>query len=99
MRAWIECGFKDWKRGGWDWQQTKMTDPARASRLWLVMAVATFAVVRAGGSVPSGLEVLEWGGVPDLAPVRPRGSRPRLLSRFRCGLLALVMARVLRGPA
>jgi hypothetical protein len=41
LRAWIECGFKDVKRGGWQWHQTKMTDPERASRLWLAMAVAT----------------------------------------------------------
>jgi hypothetical protein len=94
MRSWIECGFGDLKRGGWDWQQTKMTDPARAARLWLVMAVATFAVVRAGGMAPSGLEAVDWDGVPDLAPVRPRGSRPRLLSCFRRGLLRLLTALV-----
>jgi hypothetical protein len=23
LRAWIECGFKDSKRGGWHWEQTK----------------------------------------------------------------------------
>ena len=94
LRAWIECGFGDLKRGGWDWQQTKMTDPARASRLWLVMAVATFAVVRAGGSAPSGLEAVTWDGVPDLAPRRPRGSRPRLLSCFRLGLVRILVALV-----
>lgn len=96
MRAWIECGFGDLKRGGWDWQQTKMTDPARASRLWLVMAVATFAVVRAGGMAHSGLETVAWDGVPDLAPLRPRGSRPRLLSCFRRGLVRIVVALVQR---
>jgi hypothetical protein len=31
--TWVECGFKDSKRGGWHWEQTKMTDPARAE--WL----------------------------------------------------------------
>jgi hypothetical protein len=96
MRTWIECGFGDLKRGGWDWQQTKMTDPARAARLWLVMAVATFAVVRAGGMAHSGLEALDWDALPDLAPVRPRGSRPRLLSCFRRGLLRIVLALVQR---
>jgi hypothetical protein len=40
MRSWIEGGFKDMKRGGWQWHQTKMTDPARAERLWLALAVA-----------------------------------------------------------
>ena len=29
MRSWIEGGVKDIKRGGWQWHQTKMTDPAR----------------------------------------------------------------------
>jgi hypothetical protein len=96
MRAWIECGFKDYQRGGWGWHQTKMTDPARARRLWLVMAVATFAVVRAGGAARSGLEALEWDGVADLAPVRPRRSRPRLLSYFRHGV-GRILAALLRG--
>jgi hypothetical protein len=94
LRMWIECGFSDLKRGGWDWQQTKMSDPERASRLWLVMAVATFAVVRAGGMAHSELEALEWDGVPDLAPLRPRGSRPRLLSCFRLGLIRILVAVV-----
>lgn len=40
QRAWIEGGFKDIKRGGWQWQLTRMTCPQRAARLWLVLAVA-----------------------------------------------------------
>jgi hypothetical protein len=35
MRNWIEAGFKDTKRGGWQWHQTKMKDPERAARLWV----------------------------------------------------------------
>lgn len=27
LRGWIEQGFKDTKRGGWQWQYTRMTDP------------------------------------------------------------------------
>ncbi len=53
MRGWIEGGFKDTKRGGWQWHQTKMTDPARASRLWLAIAVATLWVVSVGGALPA----------------------------------------------
>ena len=49
MRSWIEASFKYSKRGGWHWEQTKMTDPARAERLWLAMAVATLWVVSFGG--------------------------------------------------
>jgi hypothetical protein len=40
LRAWIEQGFKVTKRAGWQWQRTRMSDPARASRLWLAVAVA-----------------------------------------------------------
>ena len=57
MRSWIEGGFKDTKRGGWHWHQTKMTDPERAERLWLAIAVATLWVVSVGGEVDANLPV------------------------------------------
>ena len=41
LRAWIEGGFKDYKRGHWGWQHTKMLDPQRAERLWSALAVST----------------------------------------------------------
>jgi Transposase DDE domain len=50
LRAWIEQGFKDSKRGGWQWQHTRMEDPERADRLWLAIAVATLWLLRVGGS-------------------------------------------------
>ena len=49
LRAWIEQGFKLTKRGGWQWQRTRMTDPGRAARLWLVVAVATLWAGERGG--------------------------------------------------
>jgi hypothetical protein len=49
MRSWIEGGFKLLKSGGWQWQATRMTEPDRVERLWLVMAVATCYVLAAGG--------------------------------------------------
>lgn len=49
LRAWMERGFRFAKSGGWGWQDTRMTDPSRAERLWLAMAVATLLVVGAGG--------------------------------------------------
>jgi hypothetical protein len=48
FRAWIEQGFKIIKGGGWDWDKTRMEDPGRVERLWLVMAVATLWVVAVG---------------------------------------------------
>lgn len=41
LRMWIEAGFKTLKSGAFHWQRTRMTDPARAERLWLVLALAT----------------------------------------------------------
>jgi hypothetical protein len=49
MRSWIEEGFKLLKRAGWQWQATRMTDPDRVERLWLVLAVATRYVLAVGG--------------------------------------------------
>ena len=47
-RSWIEQGFKVIKGGGWEWQNTRMEDPGRVERLWLVLAVATLWVVALG---------------------------------------------------
>ncbi len=51
MRFWIEDEYKDHKRGGFRWEQTKMTDPGRAKRLWLAMAVAMQVAVLLGGKL------------------------------------------------
>ena len=50
LRSWIEQGFKDRKRGGWQWQHPRLEDPERAERLWLAIAVATLWLLRVGGS-------------------------------------------------
>ena len=49
LRAWIEHGFKITKRAGWQWQRTHMTQPDRAARLWLAVAVATLWLLSVGG--------------------------------------------------
>ena len=56
LRSWIEQGFKDSKRGGWQWQHTRMEDPQRAERLWLATAVATLWLLRVGGSAEVALK-------------------------------------------
>lgn len=55
MRSWIECLFKDLKRGGLGWHHTKMTDPQRAERLWLAIAVATLWMVSLGGKADASI--------------------------------------------
>ncbi len=66
LRAWIEAGFKDLKRGGLRWEQTKMTDPARAERLWLVMAVALLWLIRVGGEAQSAWQPHTAAAIPPL---------------------------------
>ena len=95
MRSWIEGGFKDMKRGGWQWHQTKMTDPARAMRLWLALAVATLWVVSVGGEADATLPESSLEELPEghIARRRATGrSRPRLLSCFRRGVLTILVA-------
>lgn len=101
MRTWIEGGFKDIKRGGWHWHQTKMTDPARASRLWLAIAVATLWVVSVGGEADATLPVSSLDVLPELHVARRRATqrtRPRLVSCFRRGVLTILAALVAGKP-
>lgn len=51
LRTWCEQGFKCNKRGGWQWQQTRMTDPERAARLWLALSVASLWMVTLGSQL------------------------------------------------
>jgi len=68
MRAWIEQGFKLLKHGGWQWQATRMTDPERASRLWLVLAVATRYVLAVGGEAESAEMAVET--IPEIVSAK-----------------------------
>ena len=97
LRAWIVCGFKDAKRGGWHWEQTKMRDPRRAERLWLAMAVSTLWVVSVGcqAEVAMPLPALDELPAQHIARQRARGRRPaRSMSCFRRGRLLIVAALV-----
>ena len=50
-RFWIELGFKAIKSLGWKWDKTRRTDPARVSRHWLVLSVATLLALAYGTRV------------------------------------------------
>ena len=124
MRSWIDEGSQLLKRGGWQWPATRMTDPDRVERLWLVLAVATRYVLASGWEAdeaefagatipepagPSAPSATGWplasgargmararrrGVAPRKAPARePRrrrtGTKPRLVSTFRQGLVVL----------
>ena len=64
MRSWIEGGYKLLKSGGWQWQATRMTEPDRAERLWLVLAVATCYVLAMGGEAGGGVRHGHGPGAP-----------------------------------
>ncbi|WP_293044321.1 hypothetical protein [Moorena sp. SIO1F2] len=79
-------------RGGWQWHQTKMTDPQRAERHWLAIAIATLWVVSVGGESDPDLSFNDSQQLP-ATPVESQNSdtgtpKPRVLSCFRRGKLA-----------
>ncbi len=99
MRAWIEQGFKITKRAGWQWQRTQMTDPVRAERLWLAVAVATLWLLRVGGAADDAVPeetLLPLAGVLAAGRRQRSATRLRLTSVFRRGW-ALVLAALLGG--
>jgi Transposase DDE domain len=81
-RAWIEQGFKITKRGGWQWQRTRMTDPQRAARLWVAVAVATLWLLSVGGEAE---ETIPVSTLLPLAPADCLPSRPRRATQLRLG--------------
>lgn len=101
LRAWIEQGFKVIKRAGWQWQRTRMTDPQRAERLWLAVAVATLWLLSVGGEADA---TLPESTVPDvtslLQPQRRyrQATRLRLVGVFRRGWVRLLVALLRHDP-
>ncbi len=79
LRMWIECGFKDLKRGGLRWEQSKIQCPQRMERSLLVMAVTTFYLLRQANHVST---------LPELFHKTVR------LSRFTYGWLFSLVAHI-----
>ena len=100
LRAWIEQGFKITKRGGWQWQRTRMTDPDRAARLWLAVAVATLWLLSVGGEADASVPVSTLLDVTTgLARRRQhQTTRLRVVSVFRRGLTLIWTALLARAP-
>jgi hypothetical protein len=90
LRVWIELGFRALTGVGWQWQQTRRTEPTRVARHWLVLAVAMLWVLAYGTRI----EEAAWQGLPPARLHTPPTSperwhyRParRLVSLFRQGL-------------
>lgn len=91
QRAWTEGGFKDIKRGGWQWHLTRMSDPERAARMWLVLAVAQLYSVSLGSQVEADTPAPQPEALPatHIARRTAKGQPPpRRLSLATLGRLA-----------
>jgi Transposase DDE domain len=94
LRAWIEQGFKITKRAGWQWHRTRMTDPQRAARLWLAVAVATLWLLSVGGEAEDTIPVGTLPALPATLPLprQRQATRLRLVSVFRQGWQSILVA-------
>lgn len=101
LRAWIEQGFKITKRAGWQWQRTRMTQPDRAARLWLAVAVATLWLLSVGGEADETILASTVLDVTALVPQPTRtrhATRLRLVSVFRRGWTLILVALLDQAP-
>lgn len=96
LRAWIEQGFKRIKRGGWQWQYTRMDDPTRAERLWLAVAVATWWLLSVGGESDEKIPSATMDTVPHTHGRRCR--RWRLIAIFHRGWTQIIAALINHSP-
>lgn len=90
LRAWIEQGFKRFKRGGWQWHYTRMEDPTRAERRWLAVAIATWWLLSVGGESEQEVLAQSMGRMPGTQGSR-RG-RWRLIAVFHRGWTHILAA-------
>jgi hypothetical protein len=101
LRAWMEQGFKITTRAGWPWQHTHMTQPDRAARLWLAVAVATLWLLSVGGEADATIPastVPEGTGLVPAPPRRRRATRLRLVRVFRRGWTLILVALLDQAP-
>ena len=101
VRAWIEQGFKSTKRAGWPWQRPHMTQPERAARLWLAVAVAPLWRLSVGGEAAATILVSTLRDVTALVPEprrTRRATRLRLVSVFRRGWHLILVALLDHAP-
>jgi hypothetical protein len=101
LRAWIEPGCKRTQRAGWPWPRTRMTEPQRAARLWLAVAVATWWLLSVGGAAE---ETIPAGTLRDVSAAlacqrwQHRATRVRLVRMVRRGWSLLLVALLHQAP-
>ena len=101
MRFWIEVGFKQFKRGGWQWHHSKMTQPQRVERYWVVMVVTILWTVSVGEYGEQALPASSLEQLPPTHVARRKATgrpQPASLSQFTLGRLWLLRA-MMQGEA
>ena len=101
LRAWIAQGFKITTRAGGPWQHTRMTQPERAARLWLAVAVATLGRLSVGGEADETIPASTRLDVTTLVPQPARtrcATRLRLVRLFRRGWNLILVAWLDHAP-
>ena len=101
LRAWIEQPFKCIKRAGWQWPRTRMTQPDRAARLWLAVAVATRWRLSVGGAAEETIPASTRLEVTDALigqRHQRRATRLRVVSIFHRGWITIVVALLEQAP-
>lgn len=101
LRSWIECGFKQVKRAGWQWHRTRMTDPQRATRLWLAIALATLWSLSVGGEAEDSLPASSFECLPLAHIARTFAPNPdpsHQISCFRRGFLTILADLIAQRP-
>jgi hypothetical protein len=104
MRTWVECGFKDFKRGGFDWQYSRMEQASQVERLWLAMAVALVWMVSLGSHYENQQQDHGVQQLPEQHVARRKRTRalhqkaPRKLSCPMRGKI-LICAMLVKGEA
>jgi len=99
LRAWIEQGFRTIKRGGWQWHRTRMTEPYRVSRLWLVISVATLWLLSVGGQADETIPQSTCFAITEtLAQHQSNKSQLPSVSLFRRGWATILVALLRNEP-
>lgn len=98
LRMWIEAGFKALKSAGFHWERTRMSDPARAERLWLVLALAALRAAMTAAPTPDPLP--RWAPPAALTQHRPprKSPGPPRLNLLKRGMLAQLAASIRHHP-
>ena len=108
LRFWIELGFKALKSLGWKWDKTRRTDPARISRHWLVLSVATLLALGYGtrvedandrGIAPGNLRAPPKAVASNHRDPRTRPARTVSVIRYGIDWLRRLMLKAATGAA